>query len=155
LIREQPELPPCKACGRSARDHDEQPKRCDWRPTVYLPLRSLDDPTDAAMCFTGTGKGARVAVGELCKVYGRLGADRGGRDFVVMLETRSFPNNEGGTTVWPVFRPIGYEFFVPDTPAPAVQPVLVPIAPAANPSVAKLAAPAGTTRGDMDDEIPF
>ena len=153
LIREQPELPSCKSCGRSVREHDEHPKRCDWRPTVYLPLRSLDDAADAAMCFTGTGKGARVAVAELCKVYGRPGADRGGRDFVVMLTSRSFPNTEGGTTVWPIFKgPIGYEYFVPNTPAPAVEPVVVPIAPAGK--AAKALPKRGDNLDDIDD-IPF
>jgi len=150
LIHKRPDLWLCKACSRSAQEHDKDQKRCDWKPTVYLPLRLHDDPTDPAMCFTGTGKGARVAVGELCKAYGRPGADRGGRDFVVMLETRSFPNTEGGTTVWPVFRPIGAEFFVPGTPAPTVQPVAVPIAPPV-----KLAAPADAKHGDLDDNVPF
>lgn len=143
LIHLQPDLPKCKACGFTAREHDEVPKRCDWKPTVYLPLRSLDDPSDV-VCFTGTGKGARIAVGELSKVYGRPGADRGGRDFVVLLETHSFPNKEKGTTVWPVFHQIGVEFFVPNTPAPEAAPV--PIA-----STAK----ALPKRGDMNDEIPF
>lgn len=146
LIREQPELSPCKACGRSAREHDEHPKQCDWRPTVYLPLRPFGDPSDV-ICFTGTGKGARIAVAELCKVYGRPGADRGGRDFVIMLETRSFPNSEGGTTVWPVFRQIGVEFFVPDTPAPPTALIAAPTTASAAKALAK--------RGDMDDEIPF
>src|SRR5262249_47669195 len=120
-IHKQPDMWLCKACGYSAREHDEHPKRCDWKPTVYLPLRPLADASDV-MCFTGTGKGARVVVGDLCKVYGRPGADRDGKDFVIMLETRLLPpTNERSTTVWPVFKVIGYEFFVPDTPAPAVQ----------------------------------
>jgi hypothetical protein len=147
LISEQPDLWLCKSCGRSVREHDDKPKFCSWKPAVYLPLRSLADADDV-VCFTGTGKGARKEVAELCKIYGRPGADRGGRDFVVMLETYSFRNSEEGTTVWPVFKVIGYEFFVPDTPAPTVQPVVVPIEPPAK-------AAAGTKRGDMDDEIPF
>ena len=129
LICEHPEPPLCRACGYSMREHDEQPKRCEMKPVVYLPLRPLGDPDDV-VCFSGNGRGARVAVAELCKIYGRPGADRGGRDFCVMLETRSFGNSEGGTTVWPVFRPIGYEFFVPDTPAPTPQPIAVSTAAA-------------------------
>jgi hypothetical protein len=148
LIAEQPVPPLCKACGRTVREHDEAPKRCDWRPVVYLPLRPLSDPSDV-VCFSGSGKGARVAVADLCKIFGRPGADRKGRDLVVLLQDRSFPNTEGGTTVWPVFKPIGAEFFVPDTPAPEVRPVAVSITPTAK------ALPNDNDLSDIDDEIPF
>ena len=69
----------------------------------------------------------------------------------MLLQDRSFPNTEGGTTVWPVFKPIGAEFFVPDTPAPEVRPVAVSITPTAK------ALPKGRRNdlSDMDDEIPF
>ena len=73
LIMDRPELPPCPACGNIVDEHDD--KRCDWRPVVYLPLRSVTDP-DNVLCFTGTGKGARRAVAQLCRVYAREGADR-------------------------------------------------------------------------------
>ena len=59
LIMECPELPPCPACGNIVDEHDD--KRCDWRPVVYLPLRSVTDPDDVV----GTGKGARRAVAQL------------------------------------------------------------------------------------------
>src|SRR5262249_60645577 len=31
-------------CGNIVDEHDD--KRCDWRPVVYLPLRSVTDPDD-------------------------------------------------------------------------------------------------------------
>jgi hypothetical protein len=110
LILERPELPPCPACGDIADEHDD--KRCEWRPTVYLPLRSVTDPSDV-VCFTGTGKGARKAVAQLCRTYARPGADRKGKSPAITLSTWSFDNKSGGTTTWPVFKLIGWEFFVP------------------------------------------
>jgi hypothetical protein len=147
LIMEKPVLPLCPVCGGTAQEHDDNPKRCDRRPVVYLPLRSNTGPDDA-MCFTGTGKGARKALGQLCgKYYGRPSADRQGKSPVLLLNSRSFENGSGGTTAWPVFKIVGWEYFTPGVPAPEPTLVAVPITPAAT---AKLAAPR-----DMDDEIPF
>ena len=147
LIIERPELPPCPACGDTTDEHDD--KRCDWRPAVYLPLRSVTDPADVA-CFSGSGKGARKAVAQLCGICARPGSDRQGKDPVLLLESRSFENTSGGTTTWPILKKIDWEFFVPGQPAPPVTPIAVPIAPPT-----KAAAKALPKRGDMDDEIPF
>ena len=126
LIMDRPELPPCPACGNIANEHDD--KRCDWRPGVYLPLRSVTDPSDV-LCFTGNGLGARRAVAQLCRIYAREGPDRQGKSPTILLETRSFKNNAGGTTTWPVFKLIGWDYFTPGVPAPQPRPVAVPIAP--------------------------
>jgi len=151
LIREYPELPPCPACGGTAHEHEhDKSKRCKWRPVVYLLLRLLADPDDV-VCFTGTGKGARKAVAQLCGIYARPGADRQGKSPVLLLDSLSFENEAKGTTLWPVFKLIGWEFFELGTPTPEVQPIPVPIAP---PATAKPAAPA-RNRGDLDDDIPF
>jgi hypothetical protein len=97
------------------------------------------------LCYTGTGKGARKALAQLCGLYSR--ADRQGKSPVLVLKSRSFTNDSGGTTVWPVFnKPINWEFFEPDTPAPPVRPIAVNIPPP--PSLPKPA-------GDLNDEIPF
>ena len=148
LIRERPELPPCPACGNIVDEHDD--KRCDWRPVVYLPLRSVTDPDDV-VCFTGTGKGARRAVAQLCRIYAREGADRQGKSPAMTLNTWSFENKSGGTTTWPVFKLIGWEFFAPGVPAPQPQPITIPIAPPSSPAPARKRA----VGGDLDDEIPF
>jgi hypothetical protein len=147
LIMERPVLPPCPACGNIVDEHDD--KRCDWRPAVYLPLRSVTDPDDV-VCFTGTGKGARRAVAQLCKIYSRPGSDRQGKSPVILLESRSFPNKNGGTTTWPVFKLIGWEFFTPGVPAPQAQPIAIPIPKPSSPAPARKGAV-----GDLDDEIPF
>jgi hypothetical protein len=146
LIMERPELPPCPACGNIVDEHDD--KRCDWRPVVYLPLRPVTDPDDV-VCFTGTGKGARRAVAQLCRVYAREGADRQGKSPAITLNTWSFDNKSGGTTTWPVFKLIGWEFFAPGVPAPPVTLIAVPVVPPAS------AAKAQPRQGDMDDEVPF
>src|SRR5262249_50562214 len=106
-IRKQPTLPPCPACGESADDHND--KACDWKPVVYLPMRSADDPNDV-VCYSGTGKGARVAMEKLSGIYGRPGADRKGKSPVLLLE--SFPlKNEHGT-LWPrLTHIVGWEYF--------------------------------------------
>jgi len=147
LIMEHPELPPCPACGNILDEHDD--KRCDWRPVVYLPLRSVTDPDDV-VCFTGTGKGARRAVAQLCRVYAREGADRQGKGPAITLNTWSFDNKSGGTTTWPVFKLIGWEFFTPGVPAPQPQPIAIPIPQPSSPAPARKGAV-----GDLDDEIPF
>jgi hypothetical protein len=148
LICEEPRLLPCKTCGRTAKEHDDDQKACDWRPAVYLQVRPFNNANDV-LCFSGGGKGARVAVAELCKLYGRPGADRGGHDFLIMLETRSFKNASGGTTVWPVLRQIGLEYFIPGTPAPEAQVVeLLPVKPV-KPALVD------ARRNNMDDEIHF
>jgi hypothetical protein len=151
LISEHPELPPCPACGGTAQEHEhDKLKRCDWRPVVYLPLRSATDPDDV-VCFTGTGKGARKALAQLCGIYSRPGAERRGKSPALILDSRSFENESGGTTTWPVFKIVGWEFFMPGVPAPELTPIAVPITPADKPAAAK------TKRGvsDMDDEIPY
>jgi hypothetical protein len=149
LIAEQPDLPPCPACGNTTAEHDD--KRCSWRPTVYLPMRSVTDPEDV-ICFTGTGLGARRAMAQLCKIYSRPGADRQGKSPTVLLETRSFENNAGGTTTWPVFKLINWEFFSPGVPAPEAKPVAIAIAPPAPAKATKALPP---KRDDLDDAIPF
>jgi hypothetical protein len=151
LIRECPVLPPCPACGYAADDHDD--KECDWRSAIYLPLRSVADSNDV-ICFTGGGKGARKAVGQLLGIYARPGADRKGRSPTVMLETHSFENQNGGTTTWPRFKIIGWEFF-DGTPAPDAQPVAIPIASPAEPTMKALPPKPKRRASDMDDEVPF
>jgi hypothetical protein len=148
LIRERPVLPPCPACGSTDADEHDKSKRCDWKSVVYLPLRSVTDPDDV-VCFTGTGKGARKAVAQLCGVYARPGADRRGKSPRLLLKSRSFENDNKGTTVWPVFDLDGWEFFTPGVPAPEVQPIALPAKPAAAEALPK--------RGgiDLDDELPF
>ena len=146
LIMECPELPPCPACGNVVDKHDD--KRCDWRSVVYLPLGSVADPDDV-VCFTGTGKGARRAVAQLCRIYAREGADRQGKSPAITLNTWSFENKSGRKTTWPDFKLVGWQFFTPGVPAPPVAPIAVPIAPTA------AAAKAEPRDGDMDDEIPF
>jgi hypothetical protein len=148
LIMECPELPPCPACGNIADEHDD--KRCDWRPAVYLPLRSVTDPSEV-LCFTGNGLGARRALAQLCRSYAREGADHQGKSPTILLETRSFKNNAGGTTTWPVFKLIGWEFFAPGVPAPQPQPIAIPIASPSSPAPGRKRA----VGGDLDDEIPF
>ncbi len=150
LVMECPQLPPCPVCGDTADEHSD--KRCDWRPVVYLPLRSVADAGDV-VCFTGTGKGARKAVAQLCGVYARPGADRQGKDPVILLESRSFENNSGGTTTWPIFKLVGWDYFVPGQAAPPVQPVAVPLAPPTKPGAKAL--PKRGELDDMGDEVPF
>jgi len=152
LIQESPVLPQCPACDGTDADEHEKSKRCGWRPVVYLPLRSVTDPDDV-VCFTGTGKGARKAVAQLCGVYARPGADRRGKSPKLLLKSRSFENDNKGTTVWPVFDLDGWEFFTPGVPAPEVQPIAVPIAPPAKPAAAKALPKHGDV--DLNDEIPF
>ena len=115
LIMDCPELPPCPACGSLVDEHDD--KRCDWRPIVYLPLRSVTDPDDV-VCFTGTGKGARRAVAQLCRVYAREGVERQGKSPAIMLKTWSFDNKAGGRTTWPDFKIVGWDFFTPGVAMP-------------------------------------
>jgi hypothetical protein len=171
LISEEPELPLCSACGGTAQEH-EQGKLCDWQPVVYLPLCSATNPNDM-MCFTGTGKGARKALGQLCGIYRRPGTDRQGKSPVLILNSRSFKNESGGTTAWPVFKIVDWEFFTPGVPAPEPTLVAVPIAPPSSPATPKLAGAFGSSGpsvrerapalagagagkgGDLDDEIPF
>jgi hypothetical protein len=142
-VMECPILPPCPECGEIADDHND--KLCKWRPVVYLPLRSATDPSDI-VCFTGGGKGARKMLGQLCGVYARPGADREGKNPTIMLTTYSFENKKhGGTTVWPDYKLIGWDYFIPGVPAPPVRLLPKTAATKALPS----------KRGDMDDEIPF
>jgi hypothetical protein len=173
LIIDKPELLPCFACGGTAQEHDDNPKQCDWRPVVYLPLRSATNPNDDAICFTGTGKGARKALGQLCGTYRRSSTDRQGKSPVLILKSRSFPNGSGGTTAWPVFKIVGWEFFTPGVPAPEPTLVAVSIAPPSSPATPKLAGAFGSSGpsvrerapalagagagkgGDLDDKIPF
>jgi hypothetical protein len=153
LIREHPVLPSCPACGGTDADEHEKSKRCDWKPVVYLPLRSVTDPDDV-VCFTGAGKGARKAVAQLCHVYARPGADRQGKSPVLLLEiTKPFTNDSGGTTTWPVFAIDGWEFFTPGVPAPEAQAIAVPIAPPAKPAAVKALHKHGDV--DLNDELPF
>ena len=154
-ILESPEPPPREACGDN--DKLDWPmrggeRRDPWQPVVYLPMRSVADPDDV-VCFTGTGKGARKAMAQLCRIYARPGADRQGKDPVILLEGRSFQNDSGGTTTWPIFKMIGLDYFTPGTPAPPVQSIAIPIAPPAKPTVGAL--PKRGELGDMDDDIPF
>ena len=86
---------------------------------------------------------------QLCKIYSRPGSDRQGKSPVILLESRSFPNKNGGTTTWAVFKLIGWEFFAPGVPAPPVTLIAVPVVPPAP------AANAQPRHGDMDDEVPF
>src|SRR6516225_5726452 len=95
LIMDRPELPPCPACGNIADEHDD--KRCDWRPAVYLPLRSVTDPSDV-MCFTGNGLGARRALAQLCRIYARELADHQGKSRTILLEARSFKHAACGNS---------------------------------------------------------
>jgi hypothetical protein len=172
LIMVKPELSLCSACGGTAREHDDNPKQCDWQPVVYLPLRSATNSNDDAICFTGTGKGARKALEQLCGSYRRPSTDRQGKSPVLILKSRSFQNGSGGITAWPVFKIVGWEFFTPGVPALEPTLVAVPIAPPSSPATPKLAertpelaaridggvfAGAAQTpkRDDMDDEIPF
>ena len=74
---------------------------------------------------------------------------------MVLLQTRSFQNQSGGTTYVPDFKIVGWEFWEPDTPAEPLQPIAVPIAPPGKPAAAKLSAPGKPKRDDMDDEVPF
>ena len=111
---------------------------------------AIDGKTDTKTdTKTGTGKGAHKAVAQLCGLYARPGADRQGKDPVVLPESRSFKNDSGGTTTWPIFKSLGWDFFVPGVPAPPVAPIAVPIP---RPAPAAKAQP---RHGDMDDEIPF
>jgi hypothetical protein len=108
-IAESPEPPRREACGDM--NKLDWPirggkRRDPWSPVVYLPLRSIADPDDV-VCFTGTGKGAHKAVAQLCGLYARPGADRQGKDPVVLPESRSFKNDSGGTTTWPIFKSLG------------------------------------------------
>jgi len=150
LIVKRPELLQCPACGDTVDDHDD--KRCDWRPTIYLPMRS-GTGTDDLVCFTGGGKGARRAVAQLCGIYAREGANRRGKSPAITLQTWSFENKSGGTTTWPDFSNIvGWEFFEPGVATPEPKPVAVPIAP---PTPAKTVKALPPKRDDMDDQIPF
>ena len=87
---------------------------------------------------------------QLSKIYSRPGSDRQGKSPVILLESRSFPNKNGGTTTWPVFKLIGWEFFTPGVPAPQPQPIAIPIPQPSSPAPARKGAV-----GDLNDEIPF
>jgi hypothetical protein len=56
-----------------------------------------------------------------------------------------------GTTTWPVFKRIGWDYSTPGVPAPQPPPVAVPIAPPSPPATPRKRGAVG----DMDDEIPF
>ena len=121
-----------------------------WRKTTYLPMRCMEDGENVVYGpFADT---QRKAIRSFIGIYRR--SVRDGKDPVVLLENRSFVNQSGGTTYVPTFKIIGWEYW-DGAPAPDVQPVAVPTAPAATPAMVKLAAPAAAKQDDMDDEIPF
>ena len=88
---------------------------------------------------------------QLCRIYAREGADRQGKGPAITLNTWSFDNKSGGTTTWPVFKLIGWEFFTPGVPAPQPQPIAIPIPQPSSPAPERKRA----VGGDLDDEIPF
>jgi len=149
LIMDNPQGIPREECG-DMETRRWKDNRDPWMPVIYLPMRCLSD--DSVVCFTGTGMGASRAVGELCRIYGRPGADRGGKMPVVLLDSFTFENRQGGTTRWPRFKIVDWQFFEPDTPAPPVELVEVSVVA---PPAAKTKALAAPKRQDMDDEIPF
>jgi hypothetical protein len=148
-VADNPQGIPRESCG------DMDPRlwnkdRDPWVSTIYLPMRCLTD--DSIVCFTGGGQGASKAVGELCKVYARPGADRGGKMPVILLEDFTFENRSGGTTRWPRFKIVDWQFWEADTPAPPVE--LVEISATEAPKPAAIESPKARY-SDMDDSIPF
>jgi hypothetical protein len=139
-------------------DMDEQKweiknnKRKDpWQRELYLPLRASSDGEVCA--FKATGQGAIGEIGELVGMYGS--ADRGGRLPVIEPDARSFESQHGSTIYVPVFRLVDWQYWDANTPMPpvplrSISAVTLPAKP-----TAKLAAPPGAKRGDMDDDVPF
>jgi hypothetical protein len=155
LIIERPVLPPCPSCSDTVNNHDD--KHCNWKPTVYLPMRSASDADDV-VCFTGGGKGARRALAQLCSIYAREGADRRGRSPKITLDSFSFENKSGGKTFWPDFSNIvGWEFFTPGVATPEPKLIAIPTTPPTPAKTAKALPPKHKkdVSGDLDDEIPF
>jgi hypothetical protein len=149
-IRDNPEGIPRESCGDNDPRYWKKQGKDPWVPTVYLPMRDLSD--NSIVCFNGMGQGASKAMGELCRIYARPGADRGGKMPVLLLESFTFENRSGGTTRWPRFKIVDWQFFEPDTPAPPVE--LIEVSATEPPKPKAIAAPK-VRSSDMDDTIPF
>jgi hypothetical protein len=119
-----------------------------WHQTTYLPMRCMED--DAPCVYGPFAATALRAIRDFVATYRRV--DRGGKFPVVLLESRSFQNQGGGTTYVPVLKIVGWEYW-DGTPAPEVEPV--PIKPPSAAKPAALPPRKAPGRGDMDDEIPF
>jgi hypothetical protein len=126
-------------------------KRLDpWQRAVFLPMKGSDGEVVA---FRATGQGAIAEIGELVGMYGS--ADRHGRFPIVQPDARSFESQHGSKIFVPVFRLVGWDYWEPDTPAPQVSPVAVPIAARTQSRPTPRQLPKRDEGGDMDDEIPF
>lgn len=117
-----------------------------WKPTTYLPMRNDED--GGLVVYGPFSDSGRGAIKYFVSVVRR--SDRGGKDPQVLLESRKFTNQHGGVNYAPVFKIVGWDYW-DGQPALEVQPIAVPIAPAA-PAKTALAKP---ERSDMDDEVPF
>jgi hypothetical protein len=147
-VAENPEGIPRASCGDNDSNRWKNGKD-PWVPTIYLPMRAMAD--NAIVCLNLSGQGGMKALGELCRVYARPGADRKGKMPVLVLDSFTFENRSGGTTRWPRFKIVGWEYFEPDTPAPEVE--MIQVSATEPPKPKALEAP--KKRSDLDDDLPF
>jgi hypothetical protein len=133
-------------------DWEAQGKRKDpWGRAVHLPMK---DGSGAVCAFKATGMGAIAEIADFVGMYGS--ANRGGKHPVVEIDKRSFESRHGSKIHVPVFRLVDWTLWEDGRPAPAVQPVAVPLAPPAKPTAAAKKTQSSKARdGDLDDAIPF
>jgi hypothetical protein len=121
-----------------------------WKSVTYLPMRSSEDGRSVAYGpWSDSGRRAIAAFVGVCQR-----TDRGRKDPLVLLESRSFRSQHGSVLYAPEFKIIGWDFWNGE-PAPPILPIAVPLAP---PTTETKALPANPGKGngvDLDDEIPF
>ncbi|MEI8397340.1 MAG: hypothetical protein WCF85_21690, partial [Rhodospirillaceae bacterium] len=105
-----------------------------WQQTNELVLRGLE--TGDEFVFATSGKGGIGAIGELCKVYGRLYRQKPGMAPVIELSSDHYNHKTFGKTYFPVLKLVDW-IREPDGAeiAPAASPVhsAVPSAPPPSP----------------------
>jgi len=114
---------------------DKRQPRDPWQQTNELVLRGLE--TGDEFVFATSGKGGIGAIGELCKVYGRLYRQKPGMAPVIELSSDHYNHKTFGKTYFPVLKLVDWIREPDGVEASAV------IAPAASPvhSAAQPAAP--------------
>jgi hypothetical protein len=122
-----------------------------WRPTTCLPMRNMES---GEMVIYGPIAPTQLkAIKDFIAVVRR--SDRDGRDPMVLIGSRNFKNQSGGTSYVPTFTIVGWEYWN-GQPAPELPPIAVPRS-TPTPAATKPKPIAAPRRGvgDMDDDIPF
>jgi len=124
-----------------------------WKKVTMLPMRNMED--DGLAVFGPFADTQRRAIKQFVAKCRR--SDRGGKEPVVLLKSRSFKNQSGGLTYVPDFEIVGWEFWDPSNmPEPPPPPIAVALEPPGTPPAKLVAAkPKPSKHDDMDDAIPF